>query len=208
MSDVIEPPVPDTLAVGLKEWSWCCQALMSGHLILCVRKGGIHERQGGLFTLDHRRFLLFPSHLHQSVDRLQPAMKRYCTPPSAPPEAGFMTLDAWAEATRVWKVTDLDRVLALGDELAWSPAELTARFSYRDQPWLYVFALRIHRLAVAQRIADVPRYAGCVSWVRLDDQVALRGSQEVLDAATFDARLERIAGVLDSAPMQDRMHPP
>ncbi len=188
----------ETLAIGLQEWAVACRALGEGRLILVVRKGGIHERQGGLFALEHGRFALLPTHLHQDAGRLLPAYTGdYLADVAVDPAPGRHAVGLWAEAERIWKVTEPGRLAALGDELMWTEGELASRFRYRDQPWLFVVALRIHRLAAAVSIPDHPSYAGCRSWIPLLDHIPLAGSVPVLDDAAFATRLTRIAAVLD-----------
>ncbi len=188
---------PATLAIGLQEWAVACRALGEGRLTLVVRKGGIHERQGGLFALEHERFALLPTHLHQDAARLLPAYGGdYLAGVAADAQAGRHAVGLWAEAARIWKVTDQGRLAALGDELMWTQAELASRFRYRDQPWLYVVALRIQRLPAPIIIPDHPSYAGCRSWIPLRDQIPLAGSVPVLDDASFSARLASITSIL------------
>jgi hypothetical protein len=100
----------------------------------------------------------------------------------------------------VWKAGDLPRIIALGAELAFTAAELEARFRYRAQPWLYVVALRVHRLAEVQCIPDLPRYAGCVSWIDLEQGIDPSASHPVLDDHAFAARLDGVSRILGCAP--------
>ena len=191
---------PASLAIGLQEWAVACRALGEGRLTLVVRKGGIHERQGGLFALEHERFALLPTHLHQDAARLLPAYAGdYFARVAADPLPGRHVVGLWAEAARIWKVTDPGRLTALGDELMWTAGELASRFRYRGQPWLFVVALRIQRLPAPVSIPDHPSYAGCRSWIPLRDAIPLAGSAPVLDDASFAARLARITATLDAA---------
>src|SRR4051812_7967608 len=163
-----DAPTVASLQVGLQEWAVCCRALAEGRGLLLVRKGGIHERGGGLFRPEHERFLLMPTYLHQAAGRLKPGYAGgYLAAVAAAPTPGTIAIAAWAEVAATWKATDLERVRALGDELIWSDDELATRFAYRDQPWLFVLALRVHRLAAPAAIPDHPSYAGCRSWVPL-----------------------------------------
>lgn len=184
------------LAIGLQEWAVVCRALADGRLMLAVRKGGIHERGGGLFQLEHQRFALLPTYLHQDASRLRPEHAAAFAADAVDPASGTLRVACWAEAARIWKVTELARVQALGAELLWSDAELATRFRYRDQPWLYVVALRVHRLPALQAIPDHPSYAGCRSWIPLKHPVATSGSTPALDDAVFAARLATIATTL------------
>jgi hypothetical protein len=184
------------LAIGLQEWAACCRALAGGRLLLAVRKGGIHERHGGLFAPEHERFALLPTRLHQDVKRLREPFRTDLDAGDAAP-TGFIGVAAWAQVHRVWKATDLDRVLALGEELAWTADELAARFRYREQPFLFVLALRVWRLPTRQDIADLPAYAGCRSWIPLRDSVDTAASIPAIADDLFATRLARVARTLD-----------
>ncbi len=185
------------LSHGLQEWAVCCTALAQGRITLVVRKGGIHERAGGLFALEHQRFALLPTFLHQDATRVLPVYgDDYFSANAVDPQPGSITIRLWAEARQIWQVTALERVQSLGDELLWSADELARRFAYRDQPWLYVVALRIHRLPMPLVIPDHPSYAGCRSWIPLSAPVVVSGSCPVLDEATYASRLAGIERIL------------
>ena len=181
------------LTVGLQEWAATCQALGDGRLTLLIRKGGIHERQGGLFVPEHERFALMPTHLHQEASRVAPTYAADVEAHRVPPLPGRIRIELWAEVVRTWRCTNLDGVLALGPELMWTPAEVAKRFAYRDQPWLHVLALRVFRLPQPVVIDDDPAYAGCRSWLTLTAPIATEGSVPVMDVGRFESRLERIA---------------
>ena len=185
------------LSHGLQEWAVCCTALAQGRITLVVRKGGIHERAGGLFALEHQRFALLPTFLHQDATRVLPVYgDDYFSANAVDPQPGSITIRLWAEARQIWQVTALERVQSLGDELLWSADELARRFAYSDQPWLNVVALRIHRLPMPLVIPDHPSYAGCRSWIPLSAPVVVSGSCPVLDEATYASRLAGIERIL------------
>jgi hypothetical protein len=189
--------VPDhELAMGLQEWAGLCRALGDGRLVLTVRKGGIHERGGGMFVPEHERFVLLPSHLHQDQARVTAPFTADVQATQDEPRPGSHRLAVWAEVVKVWKVTDLTSLFSLGPELLWTPQELETRFAYRDQPWLHVLALRVLRFPVPIDIPDHPSYAGCRSWIALQTTIPTMGSIPVLSAGYFEARLERINAAL------------
>ncbi len=183
-----------SLDVALQEWSSVCAALGDGRLTLLVRKGGIHERGGGLFVPEHERFALWPTHLHESPERLRWSAERQLGS-SALSKDGVISIIA--QSVKVFKVTDLPKLLTLADELLWTDAELATRFAYRNQPHLYVLILRIFRLPAPVIIPDDPSYAGCRSWLRLKTSVPVNVAVPVLDDATFAHRLSRISSVLE-----------
>ncbi|HEX3132955.1 MAG TPA: DUF1802 family protein, partial [Planctomycetota bacterium] len=82
-----------------------------GRITLTVRKGGIHERGGGLFALEQQRFALMPTYLHQESTRVVPAFAAdYFDAVRNDPQPGIIAITWWAEAARIWKVGDLARV--------------------------------------------------------------------------------------------------
>lgn len=185
-----------SLAIALQEWAVCCSALGDGRVVLAVRKGGIHEHGGGFFKPEHDRFLLMPTYLHQDPMRLQQAFVADHAGVKTDPQPGSHRISLWAEVATVWKVTDLTLVQSLGPELLWSVDELATRFAYRDQPFLYVLALRVMRLPNPVTIPDMPAYAGCRSWIPLQEPLELAGSKPVVSTGRFEIRLDRINAVL------------
>lgn len=184
------------LTTALVEWVACCRALGDGRIVLTARKGGIHERGGGLFAPEHERFLLLPSFVHQAPERLHPALAGEAVACAEEHRPGQVRLALWAEVVRTWKAEDLDALFSLGPELPWAPTELEARFRYRGQPFLHVLALRVHRLPVPVELPDDPAYAGCRSWVSLRQAIGTAASVPVLGTGEFEARLGRIADIL------------
>lgn len=184
------------LDVALQEWAATCRVLELGRTILLVRKGGIHERGGGLFAPEHERFLLMPTWLHQEPTRFaEPFRGVFAELPPAPD--GIVPIRLWAQAVRTWRLEELAPLLAIADLLPWTVEELRVRFAYR-QPLLHVLALRVYALPDGRRIADRPAYAGCRSWVRLGEQVELAGSRPVIDDLLFSTALGRVSAALDA----------
>ena len=56
---------------AFKEWAVICQALADGKQALILRKGGIAEA-GDDFQVEHTRFWLFPTFVHQQRDGIKP----------------------------------------------------------------------------------------------------------------------------------------
>ena len=189
----------EALSVGLQEWAVVCSGLGDGRLMLILRKGGIHERGGGLFSPEHPRFALLPSYLHQSSDRVATGMRGDVQGTRLPPEPGSIRISHWAEAVRTWDCRDLMSLQSLEAESPYTPAEIATRFAYRDEPRLFAVALRVYRLPVPVLIPDDPAYAGCRSWITLRAPLAPTGSIPVLASGFFEARLERISTLLHRA---------
>ncbi len=186
------------LRIGLREWAVSrATPLSEGRSCLLVRKGGIHEPQGGLFRPEHERFVLLPTFLHQAADRLRPAYAgAYLQEVVSNPMPARIQVRAWAQVAETWRVTSLDGLRLLGDELPWSEAELEARLAYRGQRWLFVLALRVHLLPAAMPLTDHPSYGGCRSWVPLVESVPTPGSQAVIPEALWSGRLGQLRAAL------------
>ncbi len=195
-SEVILPSVE---RVALKEWAVLVDAMARGDLIAMIRKGGIREHRAG-FDVRHERFLLYPTFFHEKLNELDARFHPMldAAHASRPPE-GTIALRYVANVAAVWQVTELERLRAIDSEhgLTWGAVE--SRFRYRDDPRVHVVAVRIAKLAAAVSLPEVRRYAGCVSWVKLDDDVDVSGAVAVVDDDAFARRLgalERALGAL------------
>lgn len=184
---------------ALKEWAVLCDAMARGDIIAMVRKGGIREQRAG-FAVRHDCFVLYPTYFHAREDELAPRFRETLTVSEAMrPPTGVVRLSLVAEVAAVWKVRDLESLRAIEDEhgLAWPAVE--SRFNYRGVPGVQVVAVRVSRLAAIADVPDIRRYAGCVSWVELDDDVDVSGASPVLADAAFDARVTRLHAALGEA---------
>lgn len=187
----------DPERVALKEWAVLVEAMARGDLIAMIRKGGIRENRAG-FDVRHDRFLLYPTYFHEKLDEL--AERFHPTLDAAhadrPPQ-GMIQLRYVAVVAAVWPVTDLGRLRGIGSEhgLTWGAVE--SRFRYRDDPRVHVVAVRIAKLPAAVTLPEARRYMGCVSWVKLDEDVDVSGAEPVLDDASFASRMRALESSLE-----------
>jgi hypothetical protein len=183
--------LPATLAVALKEWATVCDALTGGRQMLLLRKGGIYE-SGGEFELEHQHFLLFPTYLHQN-----PAMLKESNGlETAAAEPSHVRLSAAAHVTDIIPVTSRRLMDALDDQHVWAKPLIDMRFNYKPDNPLYLLLLRVYQLGEPVTVENTPAYAGCKSWVKLEESVAARGALPVLDESRYQERrrliLERL----------------
>jgi hypothetical protein len=184
---------------ALKEWAVLCDAMGRGDIITMVRKGGIREQRAG-FAVRHDRFVFYPTFFHEREGELAERFRETLPGSEATqPASGIVRLSLVADVAAVWHVTDLDALRAIESDhgLAWTAVE--SRFNYRGVPGVQVIAVRVSRLTAAAELPEVRRYAGCVSWVELDEDVDVSAASPVIDAATFDARLARMRAALGEA---------
>lgn len=154
------------MKAALKEWAAVCQALATGRQTVLLRKGGIAE-PGGTFRVEHDRFWLYPTWVHQQdsgvIEEARPLLERA----RAARKEGVVRLAHYAEVRGVRYVEDVGEALALRGRHVWSDETVEARFRYRT-PGLFVLEVAVHAAAEAHEVVETARYAGCKSWVELD----------------------------------------
>ncbi|HEY7116684.1 MAG TPA: DUF1802 family protein [Tepidisphaeraceae bacterium] len=175
-------PLPPSIAVALKEWATVCRALESGRQIVLLRKGGIYE-SAGEFEVENRQFLLFPTYLHQNLAMLKPEAHEGFQVHNAEPER--VTLALAGEVTDILELNCRDQMDELDDQHVWAPPLIDMRFKYRPENPLYLLLVRAYRLAEPVTVENTPAYAGCKSWVPLEQAIATAGAQPVLDDTTY-----------------------
>lgn len=169
--------------VALKEWAVAEEALATGQIALLIRKGGIHERQGG-FGVEHREFWVFPTGWHQNPADLAPNLHPLLNA-LGPPARGTVPFRVYAVVHDVFRIENPDVLDRLDGMHPLSPPAAHARFAYRDRPYVHALVLRAHRLAEPFVLPDTLRYEGCVSWVELDQPVPTAPLVPVLSDEDF-----------------------
>jgi hypothetical protein len=164
---------------AFKEWAVICQALAEGRQALLLRKGGIAET-GGAFQVEHKRFWLFPTYVHQQEEGITPEARPLLEKVRAGrPPAGVIRLSHFAEVTGVYHVHDLIPALMLAHLHCWSEETVRKRFAYHT-PGIFVLPVRIYKATVIHDIPDTPTYQGCRSWVELERALLVERVQPVL----------------------------
>jgi len=170
---------------AFKEWAVICQALAEGWQALILRKGGIAEPDGD-FQLEHTRFWLFPTYLHQQNEGLQERARPLLQKVEADkPPAGTVRLSHFAEVNGVYRVHDLPPALLLAHLHLWSHDTVAKRFAYRT-PGLFVIPVRVWKAAQVVELQDSTYYQGCRSWVELERELPTEGAVPVLPKEQLD----------------------
>ncbi|OGL60365.1 MAG: hypothetical protein A3I72_11240 [Candidatus Tectomicrobia bacterium RIFCSPLOWO2_02_FULL_70_19] len=184
------------MRTAFKEWALVCWALASGRQTLVLRKGGIREERGG-FTPGHGAFLLYPTFFHQKPESVVPeareALARIAAEPPRPDE---LVITHWAELAEAVRVASPGALLALRGQHIWSEEAARERFERWGENAVHALILRVHALPGPARLPVRAAYAGCRSWVALQDEVETAGSAPVLDEGTFAARAGAIRAAL------------
>jgi hypothetical protein len=163
------------LSVAFKEWAVVCRALAEGRQTVILRKGGIAE-EGGTFRPEHPEFLLYPTFFHEHRAGVKPDfLPLLDAAEEEKPEAGKIKFAHFVRVTDVKHLTDLDAALALDAKHAWTPEVVTQRFHYRA-PGVFALSVCTFRLATPTMRVERPEYAGCKTWVVLDEPVSTEGA--------------------------------
>jgi hypothetical protein len=164
---------------AFKEWAVICRALAEGKQALILRKGGIAE-PAGEFEVEHRRFWLFPTYVHQQREGLQEHARSLLDEvEAAKPPVGIVRLTHFAEIDGIYRLRDLPPALLLSHLHLWSNETVAKRFAYRV-PGLFVLPVRVWRVAQVFELPDTTYYQGCRSWVELERGLPTDGATPVL----------------------------
>lgn len=177
--------------IALKEWDVQTRALEQGKTALLFRKGGIIEQRGE-FGLEHGRFWLYPTFLHQNTGELRTDFHDLLR---ENPSAGMVKLQSYAMVDKVAKLEDLAQIRALEPFNALTADALERKFHYRNKPYVHALLLRVYTCQPVS-IRETPEYAGCVSWVNLVQDVAALEPKPVLPEGDFLALKAQLEGML------------
>src|SRR5947207_2782421 len=177
---------PEGLRHAYKEWAAICLALAQGKQSLLIRKGGVAEPDGD-FTVEHMRFWLLPTYVHQQEEGgLQPdAQPLLAEALAARPPAGLLRLTHFAEVLGAYHIRALTPALLLAHLHLWSRATVEKRFHYRT-PGLFVLPVRVWKAAEAVELPESDYYRGCRTWVELERALPTAGATQVLAEAAID----------------------
>jgi len=176
---------PSSLQIALKEWATVCHALETGRQTVLLRKGGIYE-SAGEFRLENREFLLFPTYLHQNAKMLKSDAREGLEHRDAEPQQVHIT--AAGVVTDIVRLTSRTQIDALDHEHVWTPPLIDMRFNYRPDNPLYLMLVRTYRLHQPVVIENTPAYAGCKSWVPLEQPVQTGDALPVMDDVKYEFR--------------------
>jgi hypothetical protein len=182
---------------ALKEWAAVAAALEAGEQIVLVRKGGIADPK---FGVEASRFLLLPTYLHQREKQFRDEHRHFFHETDIQDDsAPTVAVRIWCEAVETFRIAELDRLLALRPFVIFTDETIRERLSFRPEQAVHVIAVRGHRLPQSVRVVNKPEYAGCRSWISVDEEIDISGSQPVLDDETFAARLAELREALSLA---------
>jgi hypothetical protein len=173
----------ETLRHTLKEWAVAVRALERGETALVVRKGGIREKA---FAVSNRRFLLLPGYEHQRPELLKPEYRQLMREIPDLTDDGPLRFTSFAEIKGAYEISEPESLEAIGPHHMWTPEYAESRFRWRPKKPLTVLVLRTHLLPEPVELPYSEAYAGCKSWIELEQPVSTAGSRPALDDEGFE----------------------
>jgi hypothetical protein len=169
---------------AFKEWAVICRALAVGDQSIILRKGGIDETDGS-FQVEYTRFWLYPTYTHQQ----RTGVKEHVLPlleqaEAERPPARIVRLTHFAEVHGVYRLHNLAAALAISSLHSWSLETVQSRFLYHH-PGLHLLLVRVYGVPQKSDLPETPHYAGCRSWVELEQDLPTEGATPVLDDRAF-----------------------
>ena len=158
---------------ALKEWASVIDALGSGEQVVLIRKGGLADQS---FGVEAERFYLFPTNYHDAGGG----------------EPSHVRITHWAEALKTWQIRDIELLHRLEGLTILDRDAIETRYRFRPDQAVNVIAVRAYRLAEPVEVVMKPEYAGCRSWISVDEEIDIDGS---LPALREDEVQSRIAGI-------------
>ncbi|MFX3631914.1 MAG: DUF1802 family protein [Candidatus Pristimantibacillus sp.] len=179
--------------VALKEWAVTVKALQEGSLMLVMRKGGIIEETRD-FQLVSPGFYLMPAYEHQKEHLLKHSYQGQIrgTMEHWSPDMEKMKLESYAEAVEDIEITDQETLDRLREFHIWTDTFAEERLKWKRMQPLHLLLLRVYRLEDAIEIPMRSAYAGCKSWVQLEDGIPTTAMKPVIAEQQFQEQVLQI----------------
>jgi hypothetical protein len=162
---------------ALKEWASVIDALGSGEQIVLIRKGGLADQSFGVEAV---RFHLFPTNYHDAGGT----------------EPSHVRITHWAEVLKTWQIRDRELLSRLETLTILDRDTIDTRYRFRPDQAINVIAILACRLASPADVVMKAEYAGCRSWVSIDEEIDIDGSIAVLPEDELPTRMAAIDALL------------
>ena len=190
-----------SLKMAFKEWAVVVDALGHGEQILILRKGGIRENRGE-FHVDHRMFWLFPTLFHEAGQAIIPSKRSVLHKITTRMTEGSVDIEFLAVADPVIRIADHRLLKRLQGKHIWTERVLEERFEFGREQGLHALIVRIYQLPAPRRFDQRESYAGCRSWVELEQTITGEVTPVLTDAAFAEQR-DEICELLSSHAFAD-----
>jgi hypothetical protein len=159
---------------ALKEWASVIEALGRGDQVVLIRKGGLADQT---FGVEASRFYLFPTNYHDAGGA----------------EPTHVRITHWAEVMKTWQIRDLEKLQRLETLTILDRDVINTRYRFRPDQAINVIAVCAYRLAKPVDVVMKPEYAGCKSWVSVDEEIDIEDSVPAISDLELDGQINAIA---------------
>jgi hypothetical protein len=171
---------------ALKEWATVVKALENGNQTVLLRKGGILETASG-FTLDAKKFALFPTYEHQENASLKSPYFGYLADAREnKPKDGYNRITSIAEVIGERDIRSMEKIEELSPFHIWSDNYIVERMNWMPEKPMKVVFLKVSTISPIE-VPVLPEYQGCKSWIELN--VNVEAGKPVLSEAELQQKL-------------------
>lgn len=162
---------------ALKEWSTVIESLGRGEQVVLIRKGGIADPK---FGVEANQFYLYPTYFHQGESDHRPSV----------------SITHWCEVVRVFTFRQIAVLHRLAAFVSIPLETLESRYRFRPDEALNVIGVRTYALPRPVAVKFQDEYAGCRSWLSIDDEIDVENSKPVLSEEALESKLDAIDSLL------------
>lgn len=185
--------------VALKENFLSLKLLGEGKTVTVLREIDPRDstRAGNEFN---KEFFLFPDSSAVDEQRVKETLHGDFEESLADSRAsmGMLKFRNYASIRAVARLTGDEALRAIQDEHPWTQAAAAERFA-KHPDGLYLWVLRVYRMASPLMLVARPMYDGAHHWVKLEAPLSTRGATPVLPREIFERRVHAIRAKLGLA---------
>ncbi len=186
-------------SMALKEWATVLEATARGEQFVLIRKGGLIEPGSG-FEVISPSFVFYPTFEHQAVKYLRGPYQGYFEAAShtRAPE-GKVTFEIFGQAVHSLQSMDGSIIERLSPFHIYNDDFFTQRLKWQPNQPLAIVIIRAFKITPPVTIDVAAQYAGCKSWVELEESVSLGQLTPIVDDAAFAKKRREIEVLLKTA---------
>lgn len=194
--------MPPSSNIAFKEWAVVVEALGRGEQIIILRKGGIREERGQ-FHVEHREFWLFPTQYHEAERSIIPSKRPVLRLLAAIALKDLVDIQYYAVADSTLRITDPAALSRLQGRHIWNEQTLQDRFGFGREPGLHALLTRVYQRSSPVRLPLRESYAGCKSWVELEQGLSTEGLTPVFADVEYNRQRDEIRERLSDHALAD-----
>jgi len=174
--------------ISLKEWASIVKALERGDQCIILRKGGIMDTASG-FSVESKKFLLFPTWEHQKEDHIKAEFQHYLKEAKEDqPEQGFNKITSYASVVAEFDMPENASSDTLSDMHIWSRSYVQERMNWRPEKRIKAVLLRVFNIPPVL-IPIEQEHKGCRSWIEINAKI--NGGRPVLTESDMSSKMAR-----------------